>query len=817
MERPPPFYSGLPERRHEAFVPPPPPTALLLLNRGRDSFYNPGIRNEERPGAAFSPSRQPGLPGPERGLAQGRAAVGGDWRLPAPPAESFQQGGPGGPAPTLSRVEAPQEYGQHPQWDPDHRDRLRNYPPQPWGRDQPPFPQGQQHRDQTPQPQGQQHGNYSQGQQHQDQPPLPKGQQHRDYRPQPRDQQHRDEPPDGKGQQHQAHSPHPQGQYPIHPLHPNSHQHLDYTSHSQKHERLPHPWNHPRQSEPPHLPGCPPVPQHQQQKEHQPHQQGYERRDQVSVPQGFSQQDHSADQYQEIYLRQGLSHRSQLPFQPEQTDSQRYPFWEHLHPEQHTPFSQRAGVANNVLPQIHSMPSQSENISCQDQSMLCGGGFNSAMAYGPQNSQLINPSHGMPNQQNFPNSSGEILSWKNDRDIPYSNENMVAPWSSVANFSQNRKDVNAEQLHRNDSMTRNLLSDQLSHNFKYNEPLKEQDELWLTRFLSNRRLQPCEIKKPRSYPSVSEVKESVLSACKLVTELTTLCQLLRYNVENEAVWTESYLKAVEMRTALQEKIKTLKDDNYLSAVKRKLERIKKKRSSIQRKKQMRRLEKQEEEARTAEKEAKIDEWRMKCIREVEEKKRERELKAAADGVLSEVRKKQADAKRLTDILRALEKLRKLRKEAAARKGVHPPPSADETFERHIERLRKLIKKRSDLYDAEERALRVMLEGEQEEERKRENEKKLKKEREKLEKQQREVEMMMFGDPDLPSDHPLQPFRQYYLQAEHSSHALVQIRQEWDRYLVSGDHPDGSSIPQGWVFPHPPTSDTWATALKQNES
>lgn len=47
---------------------------------------------------------------------------------------------------------------------------------------------------------------------------------------------------------------------------------------------------------------------------------------------------------------------------------------------------------------------------------------------------------------------------------------------------------------------------------------------------------------------------------------------------------------------------------------------------------------------------------------------ERELKAAADSVLSEVRKKQADTKRMMDILRALEKLRKLRKEAAGRKG-----------------------------------------------------------------------------------------------------------------------------------------------------
>lgn len=47
---------------------------------------------------------------------------------------------------------------------------------------------------------------------------------------------------------------------------------------------------------------------------------------------------------------------------------------------------------------------------------------------------------------------------------------------------------------------------------------------------------------------------------------------------------------------------------------------------------------------------------------------ERELKLAADSVLSEVRRKQTDTNRMVDVLKALEKLRKLRKEAASRKG-----------------------------------------------------------------------------------------------------------------------------------------------------
>ncbi len=53
---------------------------------------------------------------------------------------------------------------------------------------------------------------------------------------------------------------------------------------------------------------------------------------------------------------------------------------------------------------------------------------------------------------------------------------------------------------------------------------------------------------------------------------------------------------------------------------------------------------------------------------------EQELKLAADAVLCEVRKKQADVKRMQDVLRSLEKLRRLRKEAASRKGDRPPYS-----------------------------------------------------------------------------------------------------------------------------------------------
>ncbi|XP_026504254.1 programmed cell death protein 7 [Terrapene carolina triunguis] len=313
-------------------------------------------------------------------------------------------------------------------------------------------------------------------------------------------------------------------------------------------------------------------------------------------------------------------------------------------------------------------------------------------------------------------------------------------------------------------------------------------------------------------PPPPQARQLAAGALRPVAQLAGLCRALRQQeaAGGEAGWGQARALLSELR----DQLRPLREPGSLGELRRKAEKARKRRLRLRKRKQEAEAAREEEAARAAEREARIDRWRAKCVQEVEEKNRERELKAAADSVLSEVRKKQADTKRMVDILRALEKLRKLRKEAAGRKGVCPPPSADEDFEHHIERLRALIRKRTELYEAEERALRVMLEGEQEEERKREMEKKQKKEREKLLQQKRDIDSKLFGDPDeFPLNHLLQPFRQYYLQAEHSVPALIQIRHEWDQYLVPADHPEGSCIPPGWVLPTLPTSDTWATAVR----
>nr|XP_034987597.1 programmed cell death protein 7 [Zootoca vivipara] len=348
----------------------------------------------------------------------------------------------------------------------------------------------------------------------------------------------------------------------------------------------------------------------------------------------------------------------------------------------------------------------------------------------------------------------------------------------------------------------------------------DESEQWLSRFLACRRTEDAGAASPPKPSGLKPSQAGLLAAeaLRLVAQVAALCGAWRRRDDHAKA--EEVAEAEARLAELREVVRPLRVEAAaapveapLAQLRRHAEKSRKKRLRRQARRQEARAAREEEAAREAEREARIESWRARRAQEVEERHREQELKAAADSVLSEVRKKQADTKRMAEILRGLEKLRKLRKEAAARKGVCPPPDADEAFENEVQSLRALIKTRTELYEAEERALRVMLEGEQEEERKREMEKKLKREKEKVLQQKREMDSKLFGDPEeFPLARLLEPFTQYYLQAEYSVPSLIQIRHEWDRYLVPTDHPEGNFIPPGWVIPCQPSSDIWATAV-----
>ncbi|KAK5935989.1 hypothetical protein CgunFtcFv8_021295 [Champsocephalus gunnari] len=346
---------------------------------------------------------------------------------------------------------------------------------------------------------------------------------------------------------------------------------------------------------------------------------------------------------------------------------------------------------------------------------------------------------------------------------------------------------------------------------------RRQDQQWLGRFLKGkeRTSRTQRHPSPRSCAPAPGLKEALCAAAQLVSRLELSCETLRNRVEEGSVWTDSYLLALNVKKELQDSLEVLSDSEGLASWKSKLCRVAKRRARRLRARSRLQVEEREREQLTTEKEAAIDKWRMQKIHEVEEKKKERELKLAADSVLCEVRKKQADVKRMQDILRSLEKLRKLRKEAASRKGVSTERECDEAFSSRLEQLRCVMKRRTGIYSAEEKALMVMLEGEQEEERRREQEKQVKKEREKQLQRKRRVDAMLFGE-EPPAACVLQPFRDYYTQAEHSLHALLQIRREWDVFVIPADRPDGSAVPPSWILPDGPCDAAWASALQSAE-
>ncbi|XP_071328991.1 programmed cell death protein 7 [Trachinotus anak] len=349
---------------------------------------------------------------------------------------------------------------------------------------------------------------------------------------------------------------------------------------------------------------------------------------------------------------------------------------------------------------------------------------------------------------------------------------------------------------------------------------RRQDTEWLRRFLQSRgkvsRSPQTQPQQRLQYSYVPVVREAVYGAAQLLSALEESCHTLRHNLENEGVWADSYRTALHMRRELQDRVKLLSDGDCLHELKAKLSHVRKRRARRLRARGLLQLEEEHRQERISEREAAIDTWRMKKIQEVEERKKEQELKLAADSVLCEVRKKQADVKRMQDILRSLEKLRRLRIEAASRKGIATEQDCDEVFSSRLEQLRSVMKSRTVVYSAEEKALMVMLEGEQEEERRREQERQVKKERERQLQRRLRVDSMLFGD-ELPVDSILQPFTQFYIQAQHSLQALLQTRGEWDVFVVAEDHPDGSRVPQTWVLPDPPSDQDWASALQTAEA
>lgn len=227
-------------------------------------------------------------------------------------------------------------------------------------------------------------------------------------------------------------------------------------------------------------------------------------------------------------------------------------------------------------------------------------------------------------------------------------------------------------------------------------------------------------------------------------------------------------------------------------------------------------EKQRAEEQRNKLHAEIDAWQGEIRKKENEKREARELKKSADAILNEVRKKINDVTKTMDLLKGIQKLRKLRSDRLKQQGVHTNPASDEKFKEVMDEQFETMKKQKDIYLAEERALRVMLETEHEESKEKEREQQEKLNKLKKERENKRTEEILFGKSEsFSGEDPMLPFHQYYDQANYNYDSFIQIRCDWDRFVVPDSAPGGTRIPTHFVTPAEPSSDQWASALKDS--
>ncbi|XP_013142838.1 PREDICTED: programmed cell death protein 7-like [Papilio polytes] len=277
--------------------------------------------------------------------------------------------------------------------------------------------------------------------------------------------------------------------------------------------------------------------------------------------------------------------------------------------------------------------------------------------------------------------------------------------------------------------------------------------------------------------SISTVRGKITNLIKSLDEIKEVESKLRENIRtmSDTDW-DSHMKDIEDKKANIIRILNIGDlDNVRKLLaKRAAKRLRMKRVKLERSRAKKERVKQMEE-----RSRKIDENLKKIQDDIEKSKQETEAKLHTDSVLKEVMRKKTDAKKSIGKLDALLRLRRARANTVKGRGETVAENETVTFEEHIEKIKQLWCKKLEMYEKEEKELRVTLkESSDVKENVSETDSKV------LEnlKNWREV---LFGD-CLPQ-----------VNFKGDANKFVSIRCEWDKLVCSG----GSALPLGWVLPH----------------
>ncbi|XP_071964230.1 programmed cell death protein 7-like [Antedon mediterranea] len=343
---------------------------------------------------------------------------------------------------------------------------------------------------------------------------------------------------------------------------------------------------------------------------------------------------------------------------------------------------------------------------------------------------------------------------------------------------------------------------------------KAKDQNWIDNFASKRTHveQPTNKTSNHGQIKIPQAKGMIKNYKQLLDDLKLQRDLL---VENLDIDTESWQLALQQVAEIKSKLKevsvVLSNPEFICKLTEKLKLRKKKTQNLKRRRQMKFEDQQEYLKNIEEVNKKIDANIVKAEKERLEKVKEKQLQKDIDKTLFEVRKKKKEADKTLEVLRGLRKLRHVRKASSLQKGVLLPVSSETIFEQRIGKMEQFMNRQRAVYTAEEQAMQVMLEEEQEENKEKERQILQQKLRDKEHKQLQLRRKLLFGDGTLHNPQ-LRPFKEFYKQTEVNIDAFLHVRYTWDQCLVL-PHTDGaSSIPVAWVKPEPPSSHIWKTAL-----
>lgn len=150
------------------------------------------------------------------------------------------------------------------------------------------------------------------------------------------------------------------------------------------------------------------------------------------------------------------------------------------------------------------------------------------------------------------------------------------------------------------------------------------DRQWLEAVFGTPRRAGCPVPtRAPAGPSLGEVRARLCGALRLVRRLRDLGQALRDAEADGAAWAQLHAQAQPLRAELAERLQLLTQAAYVGEARRRLERVRRRRLRLRERAREREAEREAEAARAAEREQEIDRWRVKCVQEVEEKKRVR--------------------------------------------------------------------------------------------------------------------------------------------------------------------------------------------------